>query len=249
MSTRVTPTFLLKGIDPNRILQDYKNGFFNRKTETKAQLKLANTIIIAPTYGSNNHSPIYSIKDKHNCNVVIATTGHSDYQLFHSNGGKLREGGLCEHCKMQFDQTSIGYPIGYQESLLLTSDDQPRYRVFHTFWVEGTFCSFECALGYVRIMLNKPADYRDTNIRDSERLLKLLYRLMHQSSDVLRPAQDPRLLKSNGGSLTAEEWQDKKHIYTRTDRILMIPAKVEYIQENFNTPVSIISPKTNNLEL
>ena len=63
---------------------------------------------------------------------------------------------------------------------------------------------------------------------------------MYPTAAILRPAQDPRLLRLNRGSLTKEEWQDQRHIYIRTDRILMIPAKVEYIQQNFLNPVMAI---------
>lgn len=245
MAAKITPSFLLKGIDPNVLLARYQAGAFTKIQKKKSKIKInANVSILAPIYGSTNQSPIFCVKDRNNCNIVVVTTGHADYEIFTKSGGILSTGGRCDHCKDDFDSIAIGYPIGYQEnSILLNSDPDPqngRYRVIHTFWVEGKFCSFECALGYVRLILSKPADYRDTTIRDSERLLKFLYKLMHPKGGILRPAQDPRLLKSNGGSLTKEQWIDNRHIYIRTDRILMIPAKVEYVQQNFLNPVTPI---------
>lgn len=250
MATRVTPTFLLKGLDPQQLLADYQSGFFTRQSTPKSKIKISqNTAILAPTYGTTNHSPVFCIKDRNNCSVVIATTGHSNFEVFTRTGGSLPIGGRCDFCKYDFTDTAVGYPVGYQESTVLTTDSpdttNSRYRVLYTFWVEGEFCTFECALGYVRKLLSRPSDQRDTTIRDSERMLKMLHHLIYPTAGPLRPAQDPRLLQSNRGSLTREEWQDRRHIYVRTDRILMIPAKIEYVQQNFLTPVSAID-YTNN---
>jgi hypothetical protein len=245
MATRVTPTFLLKGLDPNKLLADYQTGFFSRPITTKQKIKIANnTAILAPTYGTTNHAPVFCVKDRNNCSIIIATTGHSDFEVFNRTGGALPAGGRCDYCKEDFNGVSVGYPVAYQETTVLTNDAKDsklaRYRVLYTFWVEGKFCSFECALGYVRNVLSRPAEYRDTTLRDSERMLKTLYKLMHPNAGILRAAQDPRLLQINSGSLNKEEWSDNKHVYIRTDRILMIPAKVEYVQQNFLNPVLAI---------
>ena len=245
MTTHVTPTFFLKGVDPDKLLLDYQAGFFSRPIAPKKKIIIAqSTTILAPTYGSTNHDPVFCIKDKNNCSVVVATTGHANYQVFTRTGGELRVGGCCDRCKNTFTHTSVGYPIAYQEMTVLTNDSKDlksaRYRVLYVFWVEGEFCTFECALGYVRQFLALPADHRDTTLRDSERLLKMFYKLTHPNAPPLRPSQDPRLLISNGGSLTTDKWSDIRHIYVRTDRVLMIPAKVEYVQQNFLNPVVAI---------
>lgn len=245
MATRVTPTFLLKGLDPNRLLAEYQAGFFSRSITAKTKITIAqNTAILAPTYGTTNQSPVFCVKDRNNCSVIVATTGHTDYEVFTRTGGDLPVGGRCDRCKEDFTHTAMGYPIGYQEQTILTNDSgNPRsahYRVLYIFWVEGTFCSFECALGYVRAILSRPADYRDTTLRDSEKMLRHLYKLTHPNAGPLRYSQEPGLLRANRGSLTKEEWQDNRHVYIRTDRVLMIPAKVEYIQQNFINPAVTI---------
>lgn len=242
MATKITPTFLLKGIDINKILAEYQAGVFTRPVKTKSKIKIAqNTVILAPKYGTSNTAPIFCLKDKHNCSVIYATTGHQDFEVFTTTGGKLPEGGRCNHCGRDFPHTAVGYPVGYQELTILTGEGpDARYRVVYIFWVEGRFHSFECALGYICLMVARPADSRDTTLRDSERLLKLLYKLTYPDAGVLRAAQDPRLLIVNGGSLTDEEWEDSRHIFVRTDRILMIPAKVEYFRQNSSEPVMAI---------
>lgn len=241
MATRVTPTFLLKGLDPNKLLSDYQAGFFTRPPTIKSKIKIAqNMVILAPKYGVTNHDPVFSLKDRNNCSVIIATTNHTNFEVFNRTGGQLPTGGRCMRCTEDIPGVAMGYPLGYQETTVLTNDDNnaelAKYRILYTFWVEGRFCNFECALGYVQNMLDRPASYRDTTIRDSERMLKLLYKLMYPNAGPLRPAQDPILL----GGISKEDWKDQRHVYIRTDRILMIPAKVEYVQQNFLNPVVAI---------
>lgn len=241
MATRVTPTFLLKGLDPNKLLSDYHAGFFSRSPAAKSKIKIAqNMTILAPKYGISNHAPVFCLKDRNNCSVVVATTNHTGFEVFTRTGGQLPTGGRCMRCTQDIPGVAMGYPVGYQEVTVLTNADvnpqNARYRVLYTFWVDGRFCDFECTLAYIQSMLARPAIYRDTTIRDSERMLKLMFRLMHPTAGPLRPAQDPGLL----GALTDEEWKDPRHVYVRTDRILMIPAKVEYVQQNFLNPVVAI---------
>lgn len=247
MATRVTPTFLLKGVDPNKLLADYQAGVFTRQPLIKSKIKIANnTAILAPIYGTSNYESIYRVKDRHNCDTVIATNGHSNFEVFTRTGGQLQVGGRCDLCKKDFDHVAIGYPVGYQELTVLTNNTpDPKtavYRIIYTFWVEKEFCRFECAAGYVQLLLSRPCDFRDTTVRDSYRMLQMLYKLMHPDAGPLRPAQDPSLLikDGRGGSLTEEQYNDRRHIYVRTDRILMIPAKVEYVQQNFLNPATSI---------
>ena len=238
MTTRIVPTFLLKGIDVNNIWERYLNGEFTRSEpiEKKKIILAQNTAIVAPIYGTTNSSPVFCVKDRNNCSVVIATTGHKDYQVFTSTGGELPVGGRCI-CGKDIVGQAIGYPVAYQEQVLLTSEN--KYHTFYTFWTEGRFHSFRCALWYVNTLLARPSDQRDGTYRDSARLLKLLYKLTYPDSTVLLPASDPYLLEENGGSLKEEEWDDTRYHYRRTERVVIIPAKVEYVRGNFAEGVAI----------
>lgn len=245
MTTRHTPTFLLKGLDPNKLLADYLAGIYQRQPKEKSKIKITqNNEILAPTYGTTNYAPIFSVKDKNNCSIIIATTGHKNFEVFTRTGGSLPVGGRCDFCKQDFIHEAIGYPIGYQELTVLTNDDvdpkNARYRVLHIFWTDKDFCCCECALGHLQLIMTQPSEYRDTTLRDSDRLLRLLHKLMYPNAGILRPSQDPKLLRENGGSLTKEQWSDSRYIYVRTDRVLMIPAKVEYIRQNFSAPGTTI---------
>ena len=91
-------------------------------------------------------------------------------------------------------------------------------------------------------MLARPNNQRDPILQSSEHWLIMLYRLMHPGASTLRPAPDPKLLQ---GTLTREQWLDRRHVYKQTDRIVIIPAKREYIQQVVNRPiVAIVSDYT-----
>lgn len=242
MTTRINPTFLLKGVDPNKLLEAYQAGFFNRPIPVKAKIVMPrNTAILVPVYGTSNHEGVFCFKDKNNTSVIIATTGQENFQIYTKCGGMLVEGGRCDFCKKDFTNTVVGYPIAYKESTILVSKDNDYiYKNIYTFWVDGELCSFECALAKLRGLLSKQPDYQNNLIKDSESLLKMLYKLMHPDAEDLRASQCSRLLKENKGSLTREEWVDTKHLYINTNRVLLVPAKLEYMQEILPNSVKTI---------
>lgn len=236
MTARINPTFLLKGLDPIKLLEDYRKGYFNHPiTHKNKKITLSTSnITVLPTYSNNSQAPVYQIKDRNNSNIIIATSGHENFQVYTANGGSLPSGGRCSYCREDITTTSMGYPIAHEEKIILTPEEDgiTRYRIHQIYWVEDRFCSFECTLGYIRNMLSRPVNNRDSTLLDSETLLKQLYLQMYPEGGVLRPAQDPKLLIGNGGSLSREEWSNSKHIFVRTDRVQLLPAKVEYMRQN-----------------
>lgn len=251
MGTTNNPTLFLRGVDPHKLLDAYRSGNLEKYSSDKKKIKLAtDDKILAPSYGSDSSSPIYCVKDRNGCKVVLTTSGHQNVEVFTKSGGELPVGGRCMRCLKDYDTVRVGYPIAYkEETILMNQTENPmdaRYRIIYVFWVEGSFCDFSCALGYVQQVMSRPVEYRDTTLKDSERLLKFLFQLTYPDAGPLRPSQDPLLLISNGGSLTRDEWSDSNHVYRRTDRVLIIPAKVEYVRTNFSSPVSTIDFIQNN---
>ena len=234
MSVQNKHTFLLKGIDPNKLLNDYKSGKFLIVPENIKKFPLAqNNNLMIPTYGTSDSDPIFSIKDKNNNTVVIATTNHDNYELFMNNDGESPSmGGRCDFCKRDFDTQNVGYPVAHEEYTLLINDDVPYYKIHYVFWVHGETCSLECSLSEIREQQCRNSKYRKNLTKNSEYMLRKLFKLMHPNSETLRPAQYPKLLKINKGSLTKEQWENPKFLYKSTDRILMLPIKIEYLQKN-----------------
>ena len=233
MSVQTKYTFLLKGIDPNKLLSDYKSGKFSVVSENVKKFPLApNNKLIAPVYGTSDSDPVFSIKDKNNNSIVIATAGHDNYELFMANNGEPPcIGGRCDFCKRDFDTQNIGYPVAHEEYTLLVNDDEPHYKIHYVFWMHTETCSLECGLSEIRKHQCRRSEHKDNLSKNSESMIHKLFKLMYPGSGVLRPAQDPKLLKINKGSLTKEEWENPKFLYKQTDRILMLPIKLEYLQK------------------
>jgi len=248
MAVYVNPTFLLKGIDYYKVLSDYHKGVFTRNVITKTKIQIANYNILAEVYSTSTDDRIFSMKDCTNNEIICTTSGYKDVEIFTSTGGNLQIGGRCEYCRDDYTTETIGYPLYYKDLKVLTNQtdlsnngvkphclsnngDDAIYKVYYTFWVEGRFCSFECALSYINNMLSSQPKYRDVNIRDADKLLKFMYKCLYPDAHNLTLAQDPRLLLVNGGSLTREEWLNKKNIYKKTNNIIMIPVKVEYVRD------------------
>lgn len=235
MNVYVNPTFLLKGIDYYKVLKDYNDGVYTRTSCLKSKLTLNNNIILSDVFGSSNDERIYCLKDNHNNDIICTTSGFKNVEVFTKSGGHLPMGGRCEYCREDYTTETIGIPLEYEEFTILTNkgldDDKPVYKLYYTFWVDGKFCSFECVLSFVLTMLSTHPKYRDITYKESDKLLKFMYKLLYPNSEELRSAHDPRLLIVNGGSLTKEEWQNNKVFYKKTNNIIMIPVKVEYIRE------------------
>jgi hypothetical protein len=260
MSVYVNPTFLLKGVDFYKVLKDYNDGVYTRVESTKQKLTLANNNILADIYSLSNDDRIFSVKDPFNNEIICTTSGYKDVEIFTTTGGCLSIGGRCEYCRDDYKTETIGIPIAYKEFTFLTNkgisstnniltdndnltknniltenDNCPKYKVYYTFWVDGRFCSFSCALSHIDKLLSTHPKYVDVIYRDSDKLLKFMYKCLYPNNPPIKQAQDPKLLMINGGSLTREEWENPKYNYKKTNNIIMIPSKIEYIREKLYT--------------
>lgn len=237
MSKRITPTFLLRGVDPNKVLRDYQNGKYTQHVPISAKVKLSDlSSIIAPTYGADRNSGIYSYKDKNNVTMTIATSNHKAYEIYNSDGGEVSVGGRCRYCLKDFTHRSVGIPIKMEKVNVFIKDENDNVvevNPIYKFWVEDlTCCSYRHALGLIRANLSQPVFHRDSQYNKSEEYLKLMYRLETEKVEPLRCPNDPRLSKNCGGSMDDEEFEDERYEYLRTNTTVIIPAKVEYIRHS-----------------
>lgn len=226
MAVKINPTFLLKGVEPNRVLIDYNDGVFNRATSEIMMTKFVGggtKDVLAPTYSKSNKEAIFAIKDRNNNDIVLASSNHKSFEVYTKTGGDLRTGGRCKYCLADFQHTIIGYPLAHEEHMYLINNT---YKYKDVFWVEGCFCSFECAAGFLEM-------FHETDVTraHSRELLEYLYKLTYPLNGSLISKNDPDLLDIHGGSLTYEQWSDKRHKYLRTDRIILIPAKTIFLKQ------------------
>lgn len=231
--SRVEPTFFLKGIDCDRLIKDYQSGFFNRPIQKKQKLEtIKPTSLLATSYSTDESSSVFTVRDRNNNNMIITTAGSIALEIFTKKGGELQVGGRCRYCGDDFDHTVMGVPVHHEESnfLLTNAEGQKYYHIVHAIWFEEITCSFECTLGRIRKLQARPLVQRDNPLADAERILRLWFRLTYGPDKILIQARDPALLKINGGPLERAEWTNDRHVYVRSERMLLIPAKVEYVR-------------------
>lgn len=226
MSIKINPTFLLKGVDPVELVKKYVSGNFNSQFNKSKIPRAKNNISIIPSNRTGSQDPVFSVKDRFNNFIIISTSNHENFKVFTESGGELKKGGICDRCHKTFEHTGIGYPVKYNEKSVLSND---RYRIIYVFYIEGCFCCFEHCLEYVNLMLSQPLTQRDNMLNDAASALKFMHSLIYPGQTLLS-SNNPCLLKNNGGSLTEEEWEDKRYIYVPTDRLLLIPVKREHIR-------------------
>ncbi len=224
MSTRaavtVTPTFVLRRLDPERVLREYRSGFFSRLTSFPPKVALKTTTIVqkrnvVSQHGQGPLDQSYVFRDKNNVTQTIVTTNHNICN-------KPQPPYTCLNCRQQFDHDWIGVPIRMSE---VQEDDEKKTHV----GTDGCHCTFECVLSSIRRFYPSTRRYRDPLYMDAEQILRHLHALLYPDADPLREAQDTRLLQPNG-PLPYEEWSQGKHRYYRTGSIILDPTKVQYLR-------------------
>jgi hypothetical protein len=181
-------------------------------------------------YPTDQNEGVFTIKDKYDNLIVMATTEHENLKIISECDKKM--GGRCDSCKDDFNHTAIGYPVTYDKQVILENN---KYHTNHIFYTKGKFCSFQCALYWMKL------------VHEKTDLIQFMYSLYNTDPDkaVLRCVNEPRLRVKNGGSLTEEEWKDEKYFFVNTNKnIKCIPLKTEY-QRKMNS--SFVKKNNNDI--
>lgn len=209
------PTFILKKIDPEQLIEKYNSGEYRTCVIQKENVQVKHVIKII---GNNVQDPIYSCRDKNNIVHTIATTNCEQYE--HRGSDEH----LCEWCRVKFTHPIIGIPLTYKYNK--TPDSSEYTLVFYT---EGQFCDFSCALAYLYMCRGPSLRYYDTTYNDSETLLRMWHSKAHPEN-MLRPSPHYRLHKRNGGSLDDHEYYNHATTYVKIPGLITMPAKQQYIK-------------------
>lgn len=230
MVTKITPAFHLKGINHkdtcdriNQILNNKINKDLNYVLSMLPKISVTSSNIIS----SESTVPVQYISPE----LDIEESGKRVFELFDKSGGELPHGGRCDFCKRDFTDVVIGYPVKDDYKIALVGGEK---KMTTTYFCEGVFDTYNCALGYLNKFVNHPINKCYVNVIESKRLLHEMFEANHKGK-ILIPAPDPSLLISNGGSVSEEDWCNSNYCYSRTESIITIPIKVDYVRTAYKT--------------
>lgn len=223
----VTPTFLLRGVDPLRVAEDYLKGSYSnitckRREESRPPLPTAGPV--ATQIAGTTEADVYGYRNKSNITQVVATTNCRNYVTFVSaQTGEPVMGGRCKHCHRDFTHAGLGVPIRLEES-------EGKLVVYFV----DLAGHYECAFALWKHKYNGGSRYRDSRYMDGESILRHLYAIQYPEAPPLREAHDPDLLKCNGGCLDDAEYDAMNHIYLSTPSIIWAPVKMQALRYTRN---------------
>jgi hypothetical protein len=221
-SIKTTETLMLRRIDPIIMLKKYLAGDFKNLKIPNSKIMVSSSVNLNQKIGSDYNSEIYRFNDKINSGQVIVTTNHEQYNIAKENTSD-NSISFCRWCRREI----IGNPIGIPISMKIDRITNDSY-----FNVEDTHCSFGCALAILKYIYSCNRLYRDPLYIDAEQLLHCLYYRMYpdRKETRIKEAEDWRLLKSNGGPLTDDEYDSDKYVYLKTPHIITLPIKRQFIK-------------------
>ena len=222
---KVNPTFLIHSIDIKNIKKLYEEGYFFREIPKKTKLEFYDNMNFMAPSSDHEKLGIYSCIKNNHCREFYATSGHIAFSYYRENGN-FPKGGRCFYCLCDFEQEPLGYPLNYEKDIKIKNK---KYEVYHYFWIEGIFCSFECVYGYIKMYKNVCNSFDTFKSVYSNQLILLMFKLCYPN-ETLKENPDFKLLKSNGGSLERKDWQSGIHKYKRTGKLFLAPIKAEYLQ-------------------
>ena len=237
--TSITPTFLLKGVDPLKVLSDYFLG----KHQSQRKMDLTDKTIsstpfnLVPKYGTTADSEIYIYRDRVNNQEKIVTTNHEIYSRTRDttdsviSSNELPKYGKCMWCRREIECSPVGIPISIEWTVDLSQPqtENPLETGCIKFQVDGAYCTFECCYAGLKQYTPPIHLMHDPLYMDSEQLLRLMYQLIYPNKRFVKSAPDWRLLKDNGGPLDLKEFFSDVHQYVKTPNLVVLPIKSQYI--------------------
>lgn len=231
MAAHVELSFFLRGVDPQKIISDYKAGRWSRPCPLPMfnESEGSTADLLAPVYTDNPLLGVFTVKDRRNVKLIYAGDGQADFEHFLTTGGNLLKGGRCRACLHDYEHEMPGFIVKHEEQICLDPTDWSNYTV-HVFWfVPEAVCSFECLYWRILEQMSTPLTSRKIPVDEAIKWLKMLYRLIYPNEPPLVARSNPSLLAKQ--SLEYTEYHNKKHRYVPTGRIMMIPSRPEYLRQ------------------
>jgi hypothetical protein len=221
----VIPSFLLRGIDPNEILNQYKSGQFSGlhfSPSTGIKVKVA-PITFVPISTESTNDPFYSFRDKNGYPHVVAFTNQDEY-LSYMKGEKISH--ICMLCFKSFTHDVESIPLSAE--LRYFKKENEENTLIKTIIVigEGSYCCPDHCFTALRMMVYNHR--HDMLYHDSEMIYKNI--ISERFPGLQLKEVDIKLLKRFGGSVSDDEFDPSMYEYRRMNNFIVIPSKIAYEQ-------------------
>lgn len=245
---KVDPTFLLKGLDYVSVEEEYRRGRYRDYDISDIPYIGVNiNSLVSDIYGSDPSNGIYTFRDAYNTEVTICTTGHNDHIRYLNDNNNIIntkttdsdededdvDMNRCEWCRAKIRTEMVARTITDREEFVISKPNNT-ITSYVVYYGEGRFCDFECQHGYFIRMGTTGWKSRSSIYDESEVLTKELFWRMYPDKPFPEAAQDYRLLKRNGGTLTQARYKDKSHHYIPVLGVDVAPVRRHYQQKIIN---------------
>lgn len=220
---KMSENLMLRRIDHVNMYCQYMDGNFKNIKIPKSKVNFSTAFVnLSNKLGTNQTSESYRFSDKTNTGQIIVTTNHQQYK--HQNLPNTdRPKAFCRWCRRKITGRPIGVPV-YMEVNSETNEAM--------FGIEDTHDTFACALATIKRYYSCKSHYKDPLYMDAQQLLHCMYYRMYpeKSGERIREAKDWRLLHSNNGPLSDEEYDDERYEYLNIANVVLAPVKRQYIK-------------------
>nr|QBK93838.1 MAG: A1L transcription factor/late transcription factor VLTF-2 [Pithovirus LCPAC406] len=199
--------FLIRGSRVSDVLEKLSNGRYNSlRLKYDKSREEKETII-------NESEGVYVIT-KRGRKVIVAAKGHQIYVNFVCKGKYTNS--PCMWCKTLIQDDPIGLPVGNMKMIVVDSNTRL------ICYIEDLYCTFECLYASFQMFYSRKDCYDN-----SEEMILHLFNMIYPG-EILEPADDWRVLKSNNGWMSTEQFKEKTHRFVDTGKIILVPIKRIY---------------------
>lgn len=217
------PSFLLKRISHDGVLEKYLNGCYSDNVSNNSIKIFSKSAIVTEEFSQDPYSAIFTYGlSKYSSPVYVSSnqTAVDVYRFDEAPQEKLD----CDWCHEYFDHDPCGMVVAYLKCYYTDPETNKCY-IKETFWTYGNHCSMECAYGELWFTRRLGSTNTSIDCESSIIYTKLLFE-KSTGKDVKEFIPTPyfRLLKSRGGTLERSEG----HSYIPSGHIILVPAKIVF---------------------
>ncbi len=218
ISFSCTPTLCLKGVNPESV----KEAYLARKFASA--VLPATKLVVKASFVPTTPGDHIVFRDRNNRVHTIHLT--NDAKVCGSSLYKRR----CRWCMRDIVRNEM--PVVYG---MARNDSRVHAEQGFSFLGEWAVCSFECNLSYLRHFgYGLGAKAREANQVAGETALHTLFELMYPD-EKLDEAPPFRLVVTNGGTMSEEEFHNCKHVYEPSPIITYTPVHQQFMSTNLHT--------------